>query len=163
MQLVVQQYNKYRYTSSNETQQSQQKIASLVLTSESKSMMKARNNYSTSSEFPFTFVVNRDDVAQGTGVPRRYRAMDAHKVMLSTMAALKLQLLPKYTVVNCCSNFHQMMLDMLRVGCGAAKRPAFQCLQETDDPQFHVCCQWSPEERCKKAFEEIASKLESNY
>lgn len=151
MQWALQQYNKY---SNNATTQN---VASLVLTSESGSMMRARYKYNDLNEFPFRFVVNADDTTQGTGIPRKYRGKNkgAHEVMLSTMAALKLQLMPKYSVANCCSNFHQMILDLLRAGCGAVRNPVFQCLQEADDPQFHVCCQWTSEERCKRVFEEL--------
>lgn len=154
MELALQQYNKFSNGSAA--------LASLVLTSEAASMMGARYNYSTSSDFPFQFVVNDDDVTQGTGHPRKYMWMDAHKIMLSSMVAIVLQLMPKYIVANCCSSFHQVMLDLLRVGCGAVKTPDFRCLQETDDPQFHVCCGWSRDEPCLKQLEEFRKVLANN-
>jgi hypothetical protein len=154
MQLAVQQYTNYSTGTD--------KVASIVLTSEAASMMTHRHNYSTSSQFPFRFVVNVDDVTQGTGTPRRYRAKDAYLVMLSTMAAMKMQLMPKYSVVNCCSSFHQVILDLLRSGCGAVKSPDFRCLQETDDPRFHVCCEWNRDERCRRSFDDFRKAYENN-
>lgn len=62
--------------------------------------------------------------------------------MLSSMSSLKLQLLPRVSVGNCCSNFHAMLNDFLSEGCGAAKFNSFLCLQEHDDPLLQICCGW---------------------
>jgi hypothetical protein len=61
--------------------------------------------------------------------------------MESTLVALKLQLHAKHVIGNCCSNFHLLLFDLLRNGCGLAESQ--QCLQETKNPEYHVCCQWT--------------------
>jgi hypothetical protein len=50
--------------------------------------------------------------------------------------------------VNCCSNFHVLLADLLAAGCGAASEHALHCLQEHPDPQYQVCCGWFP--KCKE-------------
>ena len=72
----------------------------------------------------------------------------ASEVMLSSMVALKLQLHSKIMVGNCCSNFHLVLFDLAKNGCGLSE--STQCLQETSNPNDHVCCQWIKTEECNK-------------
>ena len=65
--------------------------------------------------------------------------------MLSSVSSLKLQLLSRVSIGNCCSNFHAMLNDFLSEGCGAASENTFVCLQEYDDPLLRVCCGWHKE------------------
>ncbi len=154
MQLTRQQYDKYYSNRTN------QPIANIILTSEQASILTRRHNYNTSSNFRFRFVVNENDAGQGTGDPNEYGASvggpNADAIMMvSSFATLKMQLMAKYTVVNCCSHFHRMILDLLRAGCGAVAKPEFRCLQEMEDPQFHLCCAWDKEERCQRALQKF--------
>jgi hypothetical protein len=145
MQLVKQQYHKY----GNGTD----RIASIVLTSETPAILSSRFDYNTSADVPFRFVVNERDVMQAHGDPQWYENTPhagPTQIMVSSLAAIQMQLLSKYIVVNCCSTFHLMMLDMIRSGCGATSEPEFRCLQDMEDPQFHVCCGWDSDERCEK-------------
>ena len=87
--------------------------------------------------------------------PSKYQEMGAinvtaDDVMLSTMTSLKMQLMTESTVGNCCSNFHKVMLEFLQNGCGAAKRNHFECLQDNENPEFRVCCEWSTSPECKQ-------------
>ena len=70
--------------------------------------------------------------------------------MLSSMSSLKLQLLPRVSIGNCCSNFHAMLHDFVSEGCGAASDNTFMCLQDYDDPLFRVCCGWQLECKARK-------------
>jgi hypothetical protein len=79
--------------------------------------------------------------------------------MISALVAIKMQLMAKYTVVNCCSSFHRMMIDMLRSGCGAVAKPEFRCLQEMEDAQYQICCSWDDDERCVKVFDDFQDKF----
>lgn len=128
---------------------------SIVLTSETLSILQARHEYEEKEDFPFRFIANDEDVAQGTGDPSKYQEMGAinvtaDDVMLSTMTSLKMQLMTESTVGNCCSNFHKVMLEFLQNGCGAAKRNHFECLQDNENPEFRVCCEWSTSPECKQ-------------
>jgi hypothetical protein len=157
MQLTTQQYHKYW------KEKSDPKIASIVLTSEAASVLSRRHNYTTSPEFPFRFVWNQNDVAQGHGEPNRFNE-SAHgpaKIMISTLVAIKMQLMAKYTVANCCSAFHRVMVDLLRAGCGAVAEPDFRCLQEVDDPQYRLCCVWEADKRCVMAMKEFQETFQN--
>jgi hypothetical protein len=86
-------------------------------------------------------------------------AQDADSFMLSAMSAIKLQLLPRISIGNCCSDFGRMLNDYLSEGCGAASDNDFLCLQEYHDPTLRVCCSWHHaciEER-KAAVQRLAS------
>ena len=99
-------------------------------------------------------IANDKDVAQGTGNPKEYNKMtlrnvSADDIMLSTMTSLNMQLMAAHTVGNCCSNFHKLMIEFLSHGCGAAPRNKFDCLQDNENPEFRLCCQWSRNKECK--------------
>jgi hypothetical protein len=55
---------------------------------------------------------------------------------------LKLQMLPRVTLANCCSNFHILLNDFLMEGLGAAASNDFTCFQELPDPELRICCGW---------------------
>jgi len=116
---------------------------SVVITTEAKDIANASRLYSGN----FSIVMNSDDILQDTGRPRlkQYRSQ-ADAIMESTLVALKLQLHAKFTIGNCCSNFHLLLFDLLRNGCGLGETQ--QCLQETKNPEYHVCCSWTQSEEC---------------
>jgi len=95
--------------------------------------------------------VNENDVTQGTGRPRSFQSMDilnvtAYDIMLSTITALKMQLLGQSTVGNCCSHFHLVIQSLLNRGCGSVSSSRFQCLQEKENPAYRLCCK--TKQRC---------------
>jgi hypothetical protein len=65
---------------------------------------------------------------------------DADTLMMSVLSTLKTQLLPKVTVTNCCSGFHQLINDLLLEGCGWVEANTNKCLQDTDDQLLVPCC-----------------------
>lgn len=127
------------------------KTANIILTTEDERVMNDMKQY-TSNSTSFRFITNKRDVMQGTGVARDFdnnnKNVTADDVMLSSVAALQLQLLGKYAVGNCCSNFHNLLFDFVREGCGAARDAVAVCLQELEDPEFRVCCSWDKSEEC---------------
>jgi hypothetical protein len=154
MELVAQQRNKYHGTNSSPT------ISDLVLSSESSSIMATRHRWvKNQSSFPFRFVVNADDIQQGSGAPRKY-GNGAYDVMLSSIAVLKLQLLSKHLVGNCCSSFHQMLMDIVKTGCGVPPSPTFHCMQELEDTKFHLCCSWTKSAYCKREYSAYKKRVD---
>lgn len=117
----------------------------IVLTSDSRHMIESRFNYTktytnaTNPDFPFRFVVNEKDTMQGHGKPQRYFT-EADNIMVSTVAAMKMQLLAETTVMNSCSNFHKVAAGFHISGCGMAKEPYLEWLISLDNPKLRMKC-----------------------
>ena len=107
----------------------------IVLSSESKDVLEARHNCTSNSSFPFRFVTNDQDAGQGHGKPKRFKNRD--HVMVSTMAALKMQLMPDTLILNSCSNFHKLMLGFIE-GCGMQQY--VENLLNNDNKKFRLQC-----------------------
>jgi hypothetical protein len=116
----------------------------VVLTSESKEMMVGRFAYTEKNGFPFRFVVNDEDVAQGSGQPGKFYenegAVTPDRVMLSSLTAVKMQMLSESTVLNGCSSFHKIMASLLKMGCGRSKNNYMEFLGKNDNPEFRMRC-----------------------
>jgi len=138
MELVMQQRQRYFGASIyNRT------TMDIILTSESANIMEARKRWENKPDFPFRFLVNSDDTMQGSGWPAQYKGQ-ANAVMLSSFVALKLQLLSRHLVANCCSRFHEVLVDLFKFGCGASRdSPSIHCMQELEDERFRLCCHLS--------------------
>ena len=137
--------------------------AHIIVTSESALVHTAMEQYQQEGhhrrDFPFDarLVSNPYDVHPGTGNPGRTTMnVTMDEVMLSAVSSLQAQLHARYTFGNCCSNFHLLLLDFLRDGCGAAPTPVAECMQDHIDPAFRLCCHWSKTEECQ------AKRLRSN-
>jgi len=137
--------------------------ASIVFTTESTAMQEAQRllagNASAHSKFPaFRFVTNSHDVTPDSG---RFsdvaKNVSADEAMLSAISSLKLQLMSRVSVGNCCSNYHRMLHDYLSEGCGAASDSHFHCLQEDPDPELRVCC-FKAKSCIQKREQEIAER-----
>lgn len=123
------------------------KKGDIFLTTEDKIVMTSRLDYERNESFPFRFIVNKNDVLQGSGEPTSFKGR-ADSIMLASIVSMKLQLQSKFLVVNCCSNFHLIMFDLFLEGCGAVPDSQPMCLQEHPDPQFHICCGWTRSSEC---------------
>jgi hypothetical protein len=121
---------------------------SIILTTESSDILSARRNFTNNTSWPVTFLINEADIGQNSGYPGDFGER-ADDVMLSTIIALKMQLMAEITIANCCSGFHKLMGEFLSRGCGAAKTNHFECLQENDNPEFRSCCQYSNNKKCE--------------
>ena len=138
----------------------------IILTTESQSVMDEMRNFDADLKqtvpFSYRFITNEQDVMQGTGLAKSFESgnITADDVMLSSVAALKLQLMARYTVGNCCSNFHILLFDFLRDGCGSSQATvATTCLQEMEEPEFRVCCSWDKSEECRAKRQEADKQL----
>jgi hypothetical protein len=123
---------------------------SVIITTEATDVANGSRMYAASHDGvggKLSIVMNHDDVLQDTGRPRtpKYRVR-ADDVMESTLIAMRLQFHAKFTIGNCCSNFHLLLFDLLQHGCGLSETQ--QCLQETANASYHACCQWSKTEEC---------------
>lgn len=96
----------------------------IILTTESSDILHAHRDYSLNATWPFNFIVNEADIGQNLGHPSSFGER-ANDIMLSTMMALKMQLMPETSIGNCCSGFHKLMGEFLSRGCGAAKNESF--------------------------------------
>ena len=112
----------------------------IVLSSESKHMLEARFAYSKNESFPFRIIANDEDCAQGHGKPKRFFGGIADNVMVSTMAALKMQLIPETLVLNSCSNFHKLVGDIYGV-CRENNNGGYkEYLIDNDNKKFRMKC-----------------------
>jgi hypothetical protein len=120
----------------------------IFVTSESKEVYSElrdlMNDTEKSSRFPFRFILNDNDVQQGTGRfradPKSFPNVTADDMMISALSTLQLQLGSGIVRANCCSNFHDLMGDFLKIGAGATTEIDFQCLNQMKDPRFRICC-----------------------
>jgi hypothetical protein len=119
----------------------------IIFTTESKQMVGDQavfmnQSLSNSSQLKYRFVANRYDVIPdyGHGVRRPLINATADQVMLSAVSSLKLQLMARLTIGNCCSGFDITMNSFLSEGLGAASSSSFECLQENENPEFRLCC-----------------------
>jgi hypothetical protein len=134
--------------------------AKIILTTEDEAILNASKAYQARDDFPFEFLTNDQDVLQGSGAPKNYNDK-ADQVMLTTIVAMKMQLHGRVVYGNCCSNFHLMLFDMLREGCGAHSSPILSCLQEHPDRRFNICCGWTKTDECDVTREAIRAAREA--
>ena len=120
----------------------------IVLTSEDKDVLDARFNYTKSNaSFPFRFVVNEEDVAQGHGDPRSFhgemngKKWNADNVLISSIVTIKLQMYPETLVLNGCSNFHRQILWHFRMmGFTSLQDAHTQTLLQGTNPKYRPRC-----------------------
>jgi hypothetical protein len=140
----------------------------VILTSESVDVHNQRrayqghnnNNLSFSIELandpthsvPFTFVTNEYDLVQNTGDPTKLKSdkyVNKEEILLSTIASLQMQMYADYSVANCCSNHHLLLVDLLKVGCGIHHHDdVAQCMQDHENTKFRLCCAWTKTPEC---------------
>jgi hypothetical protein len=112
----------------------------ILVSSDSKSLTDQRSKYVTNASFPFRIIANDEDIGQGHGRPAFFYS-NANAVMISTMVALKMHLLPETLVFNSCSNFHQLIVAFYK-GCGRAEVGYYESLLQNDNKAFRMWCDW---------------------
>jgi hypothetical protein len=139
----------------------------IIFTTESKQMVEDQTVFmnqslSSSSQTKYRFVTNQYDVTpdSGHGVKRPPSNATADQVMLSAISSLKLQLMARVTIGNCCSGFHVTMNSYLSEGLGAASSSSFECLQENENLEYRLCCFHA--KSCLKARAKEIEKLRRN-
>lgn len=128
----------------------------IIITTESKKIREEMElfQHNKNMEVAPRLLVNYLDITQNTGYFEPLSSNDTRKidetdeVILSAMSSLKVQLLPKLTLGNCCSSFHLMLKDILSEGCGAHPDHVFQCLQAHENPRYRTCCSWDKSPEC---------------
>jgi hypothetical protein len=92
----------------------------------------------------WTMMTNDVDVTPDSGRFKPQVALErnvtAEEAMLSAISTLRLQLLARVTVGNCCSNFHTLLRNLFMEGCGTTREHYFHCLQDDDEPELRMCC-----------------------
>jgi hypothetical protein len=68
--------------------------------------------------------------------------------MFSSLVVLKLQLHSTIVIGICCSNFHNVLFDLYREGCGMVEHGKFKCMQDLNNPDYRICCAWSKTGEC---------------
>ena len=124
--------------------------AHILITSEIPDIMEKAHAFSTNEtylskiSFKPDWITNTNDIRQGTGNFRgqgvRRNRNKGGGIILSALSALKIQMRAAYSVGNCCSNFHQLIFNMLRGGCGMQPTNRGQCLQERKESIFQLNC-----------------------
>jgi hypothetical protein len=145
MELANDTFQKYGYNRENNGTSTGRSRHSVVVTTEDSAVANETRNY-PSKHFPL--IINKADAQQDTGKPSNYKyKTQAASIMRSSMIALTMQMYPTHTFGNCCSNFHQIIFDLLESGCGLSKRR--MCLNQHPNRKFRVCCKW---DGCEKGF-----------
>ena len=120
--------------------------ASLIVTTEDRTVFENAMKYNT-TDFPLDFVVNKDDVMQSTGnfdvLSKRFPE-DSDQIMLSSMIAMSMQFHARHVYANCCSNFHRLIYDFLRLGCGVHRKPFLKRCYP------NICCKWTSKAGCER-------------
>jgi hypothetical protein len=127
----------------------------VMFTTESSSLINDQKNYVTQRkqqssplEDEVRFATNIHDVApnSGRGVKYAKDQVDPDTAMLAALITLKLQMVPRITIGNCCSGFHQLIHYFRNGGLGtldtspSLPTPIFRCLQEMENPHYRLCC-----------------------
>jgi hypothetical protein len=90
----------------------------LIMTTEDPTIFNESLPYQQNASFQYQFLVNDQDNMQGSGFPKDFRDQGENTIV-STMTALLLHLSPGRVYLNCCSNFHTVIRNLITAQCGA--------------------------------------------
>ena len=124
--------------------------ASLILTTEDRAVFENAMKYNT-TDFPLDFVVNKDDIMQSSGnfvAISKTTKEDSDQIMLSSMIAMSMQFHARYVYSNCCSNFHNLIFEFLRLGCGVHQELIGEDLTKRRCYP-NICCGWTSKSECE--------------
>ena len=166
MRVMVQIWNRHQQNITMAMKQAAVDKVSIVLTTESASVLQDKDDFLANTShvqkiipFDFEFIMNDFDIQQDSGNPQNNlpehnldQVLDENKadqVMLSMISSLQLQLLSRYAIGNCCSNFHRLLFELMDAGCGAPYDRFAECLQWNQEAEFRICCLWDQSDECK--------------
>lgn len=156
MSLLKDRTMEYRKIEEETNTTANDKYRNIVLTSESLPILDSRKQYEPydPSNFPYDFIVNTQEIGQGTGNPMEFD-MEADDIMLSSLISLKMQLYPELVILNFCSNFHRMINEFRQMGCAADFSLSSDAIDEYlmkdhPNPTYRICCGWDHECKAKK-------------
>lgn len=130
----------------------------LIMTTEDPTIFEQRHSFPGSHEFPLDFVINDEDPLQGTGNTKSFQDA-ADTIMISSLVALQMNLHADIIYGNCCSNFHLVLFDLAREGCGVTSKTPI-CLQETE--KYNICCHWTRSEVCNAIRSDHKNRMEKD-
>ncbi len=125
----------------------------ILLTSEDSRVLPLRLAYTQNASFPFDIWVNHADAQPDSGLPQLFRE-NADAIMISSLTALQIQLQASYIVANCCSNFHSLLRSFVGEGCGRDPNVTFECLDQSKNPKYRICCAWTVDSACDQIIQE---------
>jgi len=94
----------------------------LIMTTEDPSIFNASLAYQHNKSFPYQFLVNNNDNMQGSGYPKTFSSGEEEKTIVSSLTALQFHFNAGRVYLNCCSNFHLVLLYLLQAQCGARRQ-----------------------------------------
>lgn len=72
----------------------------IILTTEDRNVIEEYKNFTLKNEsFPFGVVINKDDIMQGAGDPKKFKG-NQEKVMISSLVAVKLHMFSDTVIIN---------------------------------------------------------------
>ncbi|KAL3915957.1 MAG: hypothetical protein SGILL_005400, partial [Bacillariaceae sp.] len=136
----------------------------LIMTTEDPNIFNESLPFQHNTSFPFHFLVNDQDNMQGSGFPKDFRDQGENTIV-SSMTALQLHLSAGRVYLNCCSNFHFVIHNLLTAQCGAVRHgnifvnndtslsgiawqdtpPVAHCLNNAHvvPRRYQICCGWN--------------------
>ena len=120
----------------------------LLLTTEDPNIFQNAMLYRNTTNFPYEIILNKNDNLQGSGKPTKFKR-SAKDTILSSLVAIKMQLIPSVVYGNCCSNWHKVIRKLVDAGLSAVPNAQFNCLNLSpaafDNPKYQICCAWGVE------------------
>jgi hypothetical protein len=101
-------------------QQQHQYRPKVIMTTEDPDLFNQSLAYQHNTTFPFEFVVNDQDNMQGSGYPKDFLG-DGENTIISSLLALQMHLSAGRVYLNCCSNFHGLLSQLIGGQCGAIR------------------------------------------
>jgi hypothetical protein len=133
----------------------------ILITTESPTILSKVQAMEKQTDGWFQLATNRGDLdPPGSGrFSQKQSAVPADKAMLAAMSTLQLQLSSSILHLNCCSGFHRIIKEFSLAGAGALANAQVNCLSESTDLRFRICCYRS--KLCLRQREEHMAKLKS--
>lgn len=136
------------------------KLDTIILTSEDPQYLQNRTTY----EDRWRFVLNNYDISPGVGGPGEVfkKNFTKDEIFLSFMSTLHLQMRGKYLILNCGSNYHTILRQLVDYGdCGVHRYPIVICMDDQYG-KFNLCHSFSNQLDCKaKQAIEVKRRLQS--
>ena len=122
-------------------------VDTIILTSEDERYLEQRHKYTKDGRW--RFIINHSDTVKGTGsIDVLEKSESMENVFISFISSLHLQLKGKYFILNCSSNFHQLIRKFAKYGgCTPTSNAVVYCLEE-QYADNHLCTNGEALEQC---------------
>jgi hypothetical protein len=119
-------------------------IEDVILSTEDQRLL---HNITAMKDINFLYYKNDAIITNGDAAEWKRLKVQADRVLLSSLVILHLQLHSSHVVANCCSNFHTLLIDLYKHGCGVGTQ--HMCLQRHANPAYRICCLFERSGICK--------------